>query len=57
MTNEEAIETLQAMLDAMDTRFLTWDREQRKVEALSLAIGLLKRLTLEDFEDIINKKR
>lgn len=57
MTNEEAIETLQAMLDAMDPRFITWDREQRKVEALSMAIGLLKRLTLEDFEDIINKKR
>lgn len=57
MTNKEAIETLQAMLDAMDPRFLTWDREQRKVEALSMAIGLLKRLTLEDFEDIINKKR
>ncbi|CAK7045465.1 hypothetical protein [Phascolarctobacterium sp.] len=57
MTNKEAIETLQAMIDAMDPRFITWDREQRKVEALSMAIGLLKRLTLEDFEDIINKKR
>lgn len=43
MTNEEAIETLQAMLDAMDPRFLTWDREQRKVEALSMAIVLLKK--------------
>lgn len=43
LTNEEAIETLQAMLDAMDPRFLTWDREQRKVEALSMAIVLLKK--------------
>ena len=43
MTNEAAIETLQAMLDAMDPRFLTWDREQRKVEALSMAIVLLKK--------------
>lgn len=43
MTNKEAAETLQAMLDAMDPRFLTWDREQRKVEALSMAIVLLKK--------------
>lgn len=43
LTNKEAIETLQAMLDTLDPRFLTWDREQRKVEALSMAIVLLKK--------------
>ena len=43
LTNEEAIETLQAMLDTLDPRFRTWDREQRKVEALSMAIVLLKK--------------
>lgn len=39
----EAIETLQAMLDAMDPRFLAWDRERRKAEALRMAIVLMKK--------------
>ena len=43
MTPQAAANELKAMLDAMDPRFLTWDREQRKVEALSMAIVLLKK--------------
>lgn len=31
ITNEEAIKELKAMLNALDPRFLTWDRERMKV--------------------------
>lgn len=43
MTPQAAANELKAMLGAMDPRFLTWSREQRKVEALSMAIVLLKK--------------
>lgn len=43
ITNEEAIKELKAMLNALDPRFLTWDRERMKVEALSMAIDLMER--------------
>lgn len=43
ITNEEAIKELKAMLSTLDPRFLTWDRESRKFEALSMAIVLLKK--------------
>ena len=42
ITDEEAIKELKAMLNALDPRFLTWDRESRKFEALSMAIEKLK---------------
>lgn len=43
MTNKEAAKILIAMLDALDPCFLAWNREQRKAEALSMAIALLER--------------
>lgn len=43
MTPQTAANELKAMLDTLDPRFITWDREQRKVEALSMAIVLLKK--------------
>lgn len=43
MTNKEAIETLQAMRNNLDPRFMVWERERRKDEALRMAIDLLER--------------
>ena len=42
MTNAEAIETLKAIRNNLDPRFAHWASEQRKVEALSMAIALLE---------------
>ena len=54
ITNEEAIKELKAMLNALDPRFLTWDRERRKFAALSMAIALLEQ---EDKNDKRNSDR
>lgn len=43
LTVDEAIKELAAIRNCLDPRFATWDREQRKVEALSMAIVLLKK--------------
>lgn len=43
MTNEEAAETLQAMRDNLDPRFAMWHSEQRKSEALRMAIDLFEK--------------
>lgn len=42
MTNAEAIETLKAIRDNLDPRFACWTSEQRKSEALRMAIVLLE---------------
>lgn len=42
MTNAEAIETLTAMRNNLDPRFACWTSEQRKSEALRMAIALME---------------
>ena len=57
ITNEEAIKELKAMLNALDPRFLTWDRERMKVEALSMAIDLMERKDKDDKRNSISAER
>lgn len=42
MRPAEAAETLQAMRDNLDPRFMSWTRERQKSEALRMAIDLLE---------------
>ncbi|WP_418544938.1 hypothetical protein [Phascolarctobacterium faecium] len=57
ITNEEAIKELKAMLNALDPRFLTWDRERMKVEALSMAIDLMEREDKDDKRNSISAEQ
>lgn len=57
ITNEEAIKELKAMLNALDPRFLTWDRESRKFEALSMAIDLLEQEDKDDKRNSISAEQ
>ena len=57
ITNEEAIKELKAMLNALDPRFLTWDRERMKVEALSMAIDLMERKDKDDKRNSISAEQ
>lgn len=57
ITNEEAIKELKAMLHALDPRFLTWDRERMKVEALSMAIALIEREDKDDKRNSISAEQ
>lgn len=43
MTPQTAANELKAMLDTLDPRFAHWTSEQRKSEALRMAIDLLER--------------
>lgn len=43
MNKEEAANVLEAMRNNLDPRFMVWERERRKSEALRMAIDLLER--------------
>lgn len=55
MTPAEAIETLIAMRDNLDPRFMSWTRERQKSEALRMAIDLLEKESENNEKSIVCK--